>query len=102
MDTTISSIINDFIQIFDLILPILFTLAFVVFVWGIVKFINALGKGDETGVSEGKKVIGWGIIALVAMIFLFSAALFLRNEFGFQGTTPQGGTQGVIPLLPTQ
>lgn len=98
---TFSKLVQDFIDIFDVLIPVLYTAAFLVFFWGLAKFIFAAGKGDETGVKDGKKILTWGIVALFMMVSLFALAVFAKREFGFDQTQPTGGLQGAIPLLPT-
>jgi hypothetical protein len=53
-------------NIINPIMGILFGLAFVVFLYGIVEFIQ--GAGNEKAVEKGKQHIMWGILGLVIMV----------------------------------
>jgi len=50
-------------QIINPIILLLAASAFVVFVWGILKFIS--NAGDEKKRQEGRRAIFWGIVGLV-------------------------------------
>lgn len=97
---TFSSILFSIGQIARALVPLFAGAAFLLFLWGIAKFIYAAGKGDETGVREGKKVLLWGVIALFILTAFLVIAAFLRNEFGFDETQPPDSLGGVLPLLP--
>ena len=62
-----------------LIIPILFVLATVVFLWGIIQFLTA--AGDETKLKEGKKRMLWGIIGLAVMLAVWGLARMLALFF---------------------
>ncbi len=67
------------------LVPLVFAIAFLVFIWGVVKFF-ILGGGDETKRSEGKQLMIWGIIGFVVMVSLWgivnllSEGLFGNNQ----------------------
>src|SRR3989344_3725094 len=66
------------------LVPVLFALAFIVFLYGIVsKYI--FSHGDETKVAEGHKLILWGIVAFVVMISLWGLVNVVANTFGLYG-----------------
>lgn len=60
----------------DILVPIFFVLALLVFFWGVVKFIWAEGQGKE----DGKKIMIWGIVALFVMSSVWGIVYFIRNE----------------------
>jgi hypothetical protein len=57
-----SVIINPLIILF-------FSIALLVFLWGILRFISNVG--DESGRADGKKAIFWGIIGMFIMVAAF-------------------------------
>lgn len=65
------------------LVSLLFVLATVVFLWGVIEFISASGSGDDKKIEAGKKHIIWGIIALFAMVSVFGIVGILRFSFGF-------------------
>ena len=63
------------------LLPVLVSLSFLVFIWGIVKFISK--SSTDKGIEEGKALIVWGLIALFVLLS-FSGIIhfFSRDVFG--------------------
>ncbi|MDP2665423.1 MAG: hypothetical protein Q8P23_02095 [bacterium] len=66
------------------LVPVLFALAFIVFLYGIAKAYIFSG-GDPAKVSEGHKLLMWGIIAFVVMISLWGLVNVVANTFGLYG-----------------
>ena len=89
--TIFSDVVDIFINLIYLAVPVLGGVAVLVFFWGLVKFILAIG-GDEKAVSQGRTLMVWGTIALFIMISLWGIIRFLHSEFGFTGFG--------LPLLP--
>ena len=92
------------------LVPLVFAIAFLVFLWGIFKYF-ILGGHDETKRREGKQLMLWAIIGFVLMISLWGIVNVVAAGFGFggarlqnlptrplpRGSTYQGTTnQGVI------
>lgn len=66
------------------LVPVLFAIAFIVFLWGIVvKYI--FSAGDPEKVKEGHRLILWGLIAFVVMISLWGLVNVIANTFGLYG-----------------
>ena len=53
-------------EILNPLILFLFAVAFLVFVWGIFRFIY--NSGDDTEQEEGKKAMMWGIIGMFVMV----------------------------------
>lgn len=71
--------------------PLLFAIAFIVFLYGVAKtYIFSHGEPDE--VSEGHKLILWGVIGFVVMVSLWGLVNVVANTFGLTGS--------VAPTLP--
>lgn len=84
------------------LVPLIFAVAFIVFLYGVMKKY-VLSSGDSTGVEEGHKLILWGIIGFVVMISLWGIVNIVSNTFLLQGLPPslpyspsaaQGSTSG--------
>ena len=85
------SVVYAILSIISILVPILFALAFLVFFWGLSKFI--LHSGNEADVKKGKDYMLWGILALFLLITSLAIVNFLMGELGFRTDVP--------PLLPT-
>jgi hypothetical protein len=83
-----------FLQLYGLAVPILTGLAFLLFFWGVAKFI--LSAGNQKELAVGRQYMIWGVIALFILITIWGIIQFMSNELGF---TP--GTLITQPLLPT-
>lgn len=65
----------------DSIIPLIFALAVVMFVWGVVQFV--LNSDEEAKKAKGKQFMIWGIIALAVMISVWGLVGILGATFGF-------------------
>ena len=74
-DTGIIGIINT------VIVPVIFALAFLVFVWGIVNYFFISG-GDETKRAEGRQFTMWGIIMIVVLFSVWGFVNLLLSTLG--------------------
>lgn len=77
----LQDVIKMFIELGAKIIPFLATLAFLVFIWGVAKFIKASGDGKE--VKESKNLLIWGVIGLFIMVSIWGIIAWLQREFGF-------------------
>ncbi len=68
----------------DSIIPFIFALAIVMFVWGAVKFF-IINSGEEAKREQGKQFMLWGVIALAVMVSVWGLVGILRSTFGFTG-----------------
>lgn len=75
---TIVNIINN------VLVPVLFAIAFIVFLYGIAKAYIFSG-GDPAEVAKGHKLLLWGLIAFVVMISVWGLVNVVANTFGLQG-----------------
>src|SRR3989344_1401494 len=79
---SICGIANTILYIINgILVPVLFAIAFIVFLYGIAKaYIFSHGEPEE--ISKGHKLILWGIIAFVVMISLWGLVNVVANTFG--------------------
>jgi len=77
----LTEIINLFTDIGLKIIPFLGAVAFLVFVWGIARFIKSAGSEKE--IKDSKNLIVWGVIGLFVLITIWGIVAFLQSEFGF-------------------
>lgn len=64
--------------------PVIFALAFLVFVWGVVNYLFLSG-GDEGKRAEGRQFALWGILG---MVVLFSVWGFVNIVLSTLGIAP--------------
>lgn len=81
--TNLTGIINMFTDIGLSLIPFLGAVAFLVFVWGIARFIKA--AGSEREIKDSKNLIIWGLVGLFILVTIWGIIAFLRGEFGFSG-----------------
>lgn len=66
------------------LIPLIFALAFLVFLWGMFKtFI--LGGADEGKQAEGKQLMLYAVVGFVVMLSLWGIVNLLASSFGFEG-----------------
>lgn len=80
------------LDVLYILIPILFTLAFIVFFWGLSKFI--LSSGNQADLEKGKNYMIWGVLALFILLSFRAILSLVSNEFEFGGAR-------AIPLLNT-
>lgn len=77
---TFEDVINDFNNYALTAINFLLVLATLVFLWGIIKYINA--GGDAAKVKEARSYILWGIIGLAIMGGVWAIVKVLGATFG--------------------
>ena len=87
MPQTFSDLVNIFVRLISLALPVVSALAFLVFLWGLIKFIYRAG-GDEKAVEEGKSLMIWGLIALFILLSFRAILYFAYSDLGFSRPFP--------------
>lgn len=93
-DTTIGSTLGYITEIVDLARPLLAAGAFIVFFWGLSKFI--LNSDKQTEIENGKNYMMWGILVLfILMSYMTIIGLIKGDLFGNGSTDPRS------ILLPT-
>ncbi|MBU3925662.1 hypothetical protein KJ763_00635 [Patescibacteria group bacterium] len=94
MAADINSILSTIQGIVNTIIPILMLVAFVLFLWGVVKFIFA--GGDETKRKDAKNYIIYGLIGLFVMVAVWGIIEVVTNSFGIN----TGGTINLPNINP--
>lgn len=80
---------KDFFQAFtdfinNILVPLVFALAFIVFIWGIFQYF-ILGGADEGKREEGRKLMLWGIIGFVLMVSIWGIVNLIAGGLGLDG-----------------
>lgn len=69
------------------IIPLIFTIAFLLFLWGMVQYIR--NADNEKKREESKKFIYYGIIGLTVMVAVWGIVRIVTTTFGLGNTVPQ-------------
>lgn len=89
----LGTFLQQFIGFIDnYLVPLLFAVAFIVFIFGIFQYFIA-GGADEEKRTKGRSFMLWGIIGFFVMVSIWGILNLLVNSFGFAGDTK--------PPLPT-
>jgi hypothetical protein len=67
--------------------PLIFTLAFIVFIFGIFQYF-ILGRGDEEKAAQGRQLMLWGIIGFFAMLSVWGLVNILVGTFSLNSAVP--------------
>lgn len=66
--------------VFNFLIPIVFAVLFVVFMWGVFFYIIA-GGHDEESREKGKALLLYGLIGFVVLVLFWSFASAIGNSF---------------------
>lgn len=64
------------------VVPVIFALAFAVFLWGVFKYFF-LHVDNESERAEGQKFVLWGIIGMVVLFSVWGLVNILLSTLGF-------------------
>jgi len=76
------------------LVPFVFAIAFLVFVWGIFKYF-ILGGSDQSSREEGQRLMLYGIAGFVVMVSVWGIVNLLSSGLGFSDSEIQN-----IPNVP--
>ena len=66
------------------LIPVLFALAFIVFLYGVAK-AYIFSAGEPAEVSKGHKLILWGLVGFAVMLSVWGLVNVVANTFGLSG-----------------
>ena len=92
--TTFGSRIITFVN--GTVVPLIFALAFLVFIWGVFKYF-ILGGADEGKREEGKNLLLYSIIGFLLMVSLWGIVNLVSNGFGFANER----VDTLLPIAPS-
>jgi hypothetical protein len=115
--TTLNSLIDWFITLINnTLVPLIFSLAFLLFLFGVFKYF--FGSGDKAAASrkEGQQYILWAVIAFAVMLSVWGLVSIVTNTipglsnqnrpciptFGNANCAPGTGTQSAPAPSPAQ
>lgn len=80
--TNVETILIRVLSTLNTIITLLFVIATIVFLWGVIQFIAK--SGDEAARTKAKGIMTWGIIGLAVMAAAWGIVRILQNYFGVE------------------
>lgn len=71
------------------LVPLIFALAFLLFLWGVFKYFF-WGGGDEAKREEGRQLMLWAIIGFLLMVSIWGIVNVLSSGLGWSGKSLEG------------
>ncbi|MEO6536291.1 MAG: pilin [Candidatus Paceibacterota bacterium] len=90
--TTITTIITNIEKVINLLVPLVFAIAFVVFIFGVFRYF-ILGGANEEKRAQGRQLIMWGLIAFFVMVSVWGLVNLITNTLNLDSSSK--------PCLPT-
>ena len=81
----VQSLTTAFGGIIDTLMPIAFTLVFVVFFWGVAMYV--VKAGDEEAQKKAKSIMIYGVIGIAIVASIWGIVAWLQAAFGVSGTS---------------
>ncbi|MBI2048490.1 MAG: hypothetical protein HYT30_01015 [Parcubacteria group bacterium] len=79
-------------RILGAVVPLLITVALIVFIWGLIQYLMKVG--DEEKRKEGVQLMLWGVIAIFVMTSVWGLVSLLQNTFSVQRN------EAIVPRAP--
>lgn len=89
--TSAAALFFDIIN--NILIPAVFALAFLFFIWGVFRYVVA---GNEESRAEGQRIMLWGVIGLFVMVSVWGLVNLLTGSVNLD-TTLDGGDIPVVP-----
>lgn len=87
---SLTAVVNELLKFVDTtVVPVIFAIAFIVFIWGMFLYFIAGASSDEQR-SKGRKLLLWGLIAFVVMVSIWGLVNLFANTLGFNQDTRPG------------
>ena len=86
--STFGDVISYIIGLINLLIPILFALTFIIFFWGLSKYV--IGAGDEKVLKQGKEYMMWGILVLFILTSYMAIIGIATSELDFGAPSATG------------
>ena len=81
---TFSGYVNGIIGLLNtVVVPVIFALAFLAFVWGVVNYFF-LGGTDEKKRGEGRQFVFWGLLGMLVLFSVWGLVNLLLSTLGIK------------------
>src|SRR3989344_3197291 len=84
--------INVVNRMLSAVVPLLITVALIVFIWGLIKYLTKMG--DEGERQAAMQLMLWGVIAIFVMSSIWGLVALLQNTFSVQRN------EAIVPRAP--
>jgi uncharacterized BrkB/YihY/UPF0761 family membrane protein len=81
-NSTLTTVIDSILGIFDNLVPLLIGAAVIVFLYGVLVFIAKASAGNADGRKEGVNFMIYGLIGIVVMVSVWGLVAFVTNTLG--------------------
>lgn len=95
---TFEDFVNKFLGAINTVIGVLFAIASVIFLWGVLQFIAK--SSDEQGREKAKGIMTWGIVGLAVMASVWGMVNILVTYFFGAGGVESPGFK--IPKVPVK
>jgi uncharacterized membrane protein YidH (DUF202 family) len=82
--TPLQTTLGTFQTVINFLIPLMISLAVLVFFWGLVKYIA--NASDEAAKESGKTLMIWGMIALFVMVAFWGIIGYVQSTLNLSGT----------------
>ncbi len=96
--TPLATTITNITAVVNMLIPLLLTLAIVMFFWGLVKYIA--NADDEGAKDSGKTLMIWGMVAIFVMVAFWGIIGYVQSSLGINGTVTAPPAPPVTGLVP--
>ncbi len=95
--STLQNTLTEVKSLVDFLVPLLLSLAVLMFFWGLVKYIA--NASDEAAKESGKTLMIWGMVAIFVMVAFWGIIGYVQQTLGLSGTinTPAAPVINIIP-----
>lgn len=85
--TTFTTWANGARTIANTLIPVMFALVIIFFLWGIVQFFRAQASGDPKAKDNAKTLLIWGVVAIAVAFTIFGLVNWLAGAVGVSPTS---------------
>jgi TRAP-type C4-dicarboxylate transport system permease small subunit len=85
--------INVVNRILQAVVPLLITVALIVFIWGLIQYLFKIGTSEDNK-QKGIQLMLWGVIAIFVMSSVWGLVALLQNTFSVQRN------EAIVPRAP--
>lgn len=79
-----------------ILVPLIFALAFLMFIWGMFRYF-IFGGADEASRDAGKQLMIWAVVAFVLMVSIWGLVNVIAEGLGFRQDQLQNVPSAIIP-----
>ena len=84
--TYLHTLITAFLQLFNILIKVAFSVGLLMFIWGLAKFVSH--SGNEKSIEQGRQFMVWGIIVLFVMVSVWGIVALMQTMFDADAGAP--------------